>query len=251
MFTYLSFAALCNHISSGERLGVGATLLLALSGVDIITSNYVPNSNKWLWINYLTTCSIVFCALATLESCLISHLYWQTIAIDKDCELEQAHVGQHSNFFRWIGGHIRRLHSALTFGKTTPLPSDDFEENRKSIVAGESERNFEKPGTISEDSSTVLHDASAPHSVPNGKPQIRRRVTRTTLMELRSKLVVNNDTDLGNGRKSTENDSMQNVVDEVESKDEYNDKLDTILINTLIISYTLALISLLTLLSTY
>ena len=80
--TYISFAILTCHVSCGERVGVGATMILALSAIDFIASAFIPKSNKWLWINYLTMLSILFCVLSLLESCVITRHYYNTREVD-------------------------------------------------------------------------------------------------------------------------------------------------------------------------
>lgn len=225
LFTYLSFAVLFSHVSCGERLGVGATLLLAISAVDIITSSYIPKSNKWLWINYLTVWSILFSVLAILESCLITALYWKSVNFtikEEDKDRDQA----------WPVRCLSKINLFKLFkisSKTKPQEASPSMEEKKND-------DIEKQMHVITRRSTIAANARKPDCSLEMKKNAMRRASRVEAMNIRS-LQINNFSTV-----KEDDQEVKELVEKVESDDRFHDNLDKVLVWTLLLMYTTILI---------
>jgi len=77
VFTFLASAVFFFDVRCGERLGYGITILLAMMAIEIIAADALPTCSEWLWIESLSTISIMFTVCCVIESSYITHLYYK------------------------------------------------------------------------------------------------------------------------------------------------------------------------------
>ena len=90
LLTYLSFAPLCLSPNTGERLGFGITVILAMLAYDITASSLMPICNEKLFMQYIQMASLLFCFLALFETCVVLYVFhlkvdsiWESIILFK------------------------------------------------------------------------------------------------------------------------------------------------------------------------
>ena len=80
MITLLSFTVFFLDVkASGERLGLGSTLMLTMLVLSLIASDKLPACGELLWIQILNALNTFFALLAVVQSCFVIHIFGQGI----------------------------------------------------------------------------------------------------------------------------------------------------------------------------
>ena len=144
LFTYLSFSPFWIDVRTGERLGYGVTILLAMVAVDIIASEMLPVCEEYLFIEAFVGGSVIFAFLALFETCLVVYWYYK----DENEAEDNA-----------LGKAVAALATAINKGKE----KDGMDEEDGTVEGDTSQKTLEvngpEPIYIDEDRSSVYADA--------------------------------------------------------------------------------------------
>ena len=77
MFAYASFGAFWINVGSGERLGYGITLILAMVAFDLWTSGFVPKCSETIFLTELDQLCGLAATLAMVETMLVLFLFYK------------------------------------------------------------------------------------------------------------------------------------------------------------------------------
>lgn len=77
LLTWLSFAAFFMSPATGERLGFGVTVILAMFALDITAASMMPMCNEKLQIDYLHLVCLAFTCSSLLETAVVLYMYHQ------------------------------------------------------------------------------------------------------------------------------------------------------------------------------
>ena len=77
LFAYLSFGAFWINVGSGERLGFGITLILAMVAFDLWTSDYVPKCSESIFLTELDQLCGLAATLSLVQSMVVLFLFFK------------------------------------------------------------------------------------------------------------------------------------------------------------------------------
>lgn len=156
LITTLAFVTLWIDPQSGERLAYSATLLLALIAVEFITVDWIPKTERMLWVEILAISSLAFTVATAISGILAAYFgtKWNRDCerLAKQDEIDADKKKGHSNTMK---GNIHELETkvrrtSITRNSPSQMSSFSQKSTPKSSMKGNA------LSTVKEDNSELL-----------------------------------------------------------------------------------------------